>query len=72
MQEFFLDFCTKIQKEIEEAAEVQRKNLTPESLIDRYGVKTPGFVEYDEFYEIYKNHVHFANEETAMRPMPKD
>ena len=51
---------------------MQRRNLTPESLVDRYGVKTPGSVEYDEFYEIYKNHVHFANEDTAMRPMPKD
>ena len=43
-----------------------------ETLVDRYGLKTKGFVDYDEFYEIYKNHVHFANEDTAMLPLPKE
>ena len=49
METFLTDFCTHIQKEIEEAAQAQRKNLTAESLVDRYGLKTRGYIEYEEF-----------------------
>ena len=35
-----------------------KKSRTPESLVDRYGVTTPGFINFKEFRTIYKVHVH--------------
>jgi Ca2+-binding EF-hand superfamily protein len=65
-------FCEMITKEIEEAASVQRRRITPESFIDRYGIVNPGYINFEEFKEIYKSHVHFADDDNFMRPMPED
>ena len=65
-------FCEKILQEIEEAAQTQRKRLTPESFVDRYGLSNIGYINYEEFKNIYKSHVHFADEDNFMKPMPDE
>lgn len=66
-----LAFCEKIDKELEEASRVQRKRVTPENLVDRYGLKNPGYISFEEFLELYKNHVHYADDNNFMKPMPE-
>lgn len=46
--------------------------MTVESLVDRYGVANPGYIVFEEFLEIYKNHVHFADEDNFLKPMPEE
>ena len=65
-------FCEKIAQDVAEASQIQRKNLTAESLVDRYGRENPGYINFDEFYEIYKNHVHLADDDNYLKPMPDD
>ena len=65
-------FCKQIAEEVEDAARSQKKKITVESLVDRHGKKKPGFIDFDEFCEIYKIHVHFADENNMMRPMPAE
>ena len=66
------NFFIKLEKELSEASEVQRRTLTAESLVDRYGKNTPGYIDFEEFKEVYKNHVHFADDENIMKQMPED
>jgi len=72
MQHMVTNFCEKVIQEIEEAATVQRRRLTPESFVDRYGIVNPGYINFEEFKEIYKSHVHYADEDNFMRPLPED
>ena len=72
MQHMVTNFCEKISKEMEEASIVQRKMVIPESLVDRYGLEQPGFITFDEFKEIYKNHVHYADDDNFMRALPEE
>lgn len=66
------NFCDKIVKEMEEAAIVQRKTITAESFVDRYGLEQNGYVNFEEFKEIFKNHVHYGDDDNFMKPMPAD
>lgn len=64
------NFCEKITDEVNEASTVQRKRLTAETMVERYG--SQGYIDFIQFKEIYKNHVHFADDLTAMKPLPDD
>ena len=55
-------FCEAILKEIDEATTLQRRRIEAESFVQRYGKKKPGFIDFDEFKQIYKNHVHMVDE----------
>ena len=55
-----------------EAATLQRKRLTAESFVDRYGLKNEGYIDFEEFKTIYKNHVHLADENNFGKSMPED
>ena len=48
----------------------------PEYFVDHYGKEQPGYINFNEFKEIYKNHVHYADgsqrqppEENKMRAL---
>jgi len=71
IENMLLMFCEKIDQELEEASRVQRKRVTSEDLVDRYGVKNPGFINFEEFMDLYKNHVHYADDNNFMKPMPE-
>ena len=55
-------FCEAIANEINEAATLQRKRIEAESFVDRYGKKSPGYIDFSEFKQIYINHVHLADD----------
>ena len=66
------EFCGKITEEINEAPAVQRKPLAPESFVDRYGLSQAGYITFEEFKEIYKNHVHYADDANYLKPLPDE
>ena len=59
-----------INEEIKESQDHQP--LEPESFVERYGVDLPGFINFGEFREMYKIHVHYADDNNYTKEMPED
>jgi hypothetical protein len=59
-----------LNQEIKESPESVK--LFPEKFVDIYGVDSPGFINFTEFKEIYRNHVHYADEGNYNKEMLSD
>jgi hypothetical protein len=53
---FVLEYCSSITEDLKIMG--SKKSRLPETLVDRYGLVTPGFINFKEFKSIYKVHVH--------------